>query len=1030
MSLVAVAALTMTGLFGFASPASATTQVYLGSSSTGGGSIAYGSTVTATVTPTVLSGSEVDPVSVQYTLPASATLTSYNDAGYTYTQVGNVITGTYAPPAPTTTLPSSSISYSTSAAPGATFTVSYKVSSADGGVVYGGITTQVMLIPASFTPSSSPNTAAPNTSVTFYVTGLPNDATGTVTYQYFNAAGAFVTACTGTAPSGACTFVDTMPPGSTTPVLARFHDLRYVASQRSFNQVTTKATVSLTATTDRATYTAGSGLVTFTETGLPGDAGGTVRVYNGADSATFCTISLPGSSCTTPVPAAGSFSYGYSYSGDTHYYGSSALSGTFHVMQTTAVTGSGTGTNFNNPITLTAGGVPSGATGTVTFADENGTTLCTATLPATSCTNPGNLPAGSHNLTVSYGGDGNYAAASATFPFAYGRGDTTVAGISSGNYSHGGTGTATTLFVTKLSSAATGTVTFTDQHGNQLCQAAAPAGSCSPDSNLPANVYRVDVTYSGDSNYNGTTVTAAANNDAADFTVNKAVIAPVPNVAPAVSTYGDTMTLTQTTPFPADATGTLYFSVFYKNGTFVDRQLCVTDIQTGTCTVSGVVPGSYTSLRVFYSGDSNYSGYGSYDGNNFTVNQASTTLTEPDVSGHVGQPITVTVAGLPAAATGTVTFADATGNLLCSTSAPTGSCDLPALTSVGTDTITATYNGDGNYTGSDTTFARTVTKRDVPITVSADAPRLSYGNADGLTVAGLPTDATGTVTMTDEPGNTLCTVTLPALNCTVAGDKLTVGDHTITATYSGDSTYTGSTASTTVTVTRSVTAVHGKVAKTPNTYGHTTVAVVSNLTKDATGTVTFTTPDRQTTTQCIAILPKLTCSFSTVLFAGLHTLHIRYSGDATHLPSTATSQFVITKAPVTATAAPTNPTVTAGGKVTLTMTGLPTKATGSIVFTDQNGNVLCTATLPATSCSAVDALSVGPHLITAHYSGDANYQPRTQVFTVTVDAATAGQPTTVPLTHAGEIFSGWLYYTLLAILAAGGSLLFLRHRRV
>jgi hypothetical protein len=60
----------------------------------------------------------------------------------------------------------------------------------------------------------------------------------------------------------------------------------------------------------------------------------------------------------------------------------------------------------------------------------------------------------------------------------------------------------------------------------------------------------------------------------------------------------------------------------------------------------------------------------------------------------------------------------------------------------------------------------------------------------------------------------------------------------------------------------------------------------------------------------------------------------------------------------------------------VSVTGLPTGAAGTVTFTS-GGVVLCTATLPATSCTSTVSLPPGTYPVTATYSGDDDYNGST-----------------------------------------------------
>src|SRR5208283_4080866 len=86
------------------------------------------------------------------------------------------------------------------------------------------------------------------------------------------------------------------------------------------------------------------------------------------------------------------------------------------------------------------------------------------------------------------------------------------------------------------------------------------------------------------------------------------------------------------------------------------------------------------------------------------------------------------------------------------------------------------------------TDAATVTK----LTASVTPASTAYGNGVAVSVAGMPADATGTVTFTSG-ATTLCTVSLPTLSCNTSS-TLAPATYPVTATYSGDGNYDGATA--------------------------------------------------------------------------------------------------------------------------------------------------------------------------------------------------------------------------------------------
>jgi len=143
---------------------------------------------------------------------------------------------------------------------------------------------------------------------------------------------------------------------------------------------------------------------------------------------------------------------------------------------------------------------------------------------------------------------------------------------------------------------------------------------------------------------------------------------------------------------------------------------------------------------------------------------------------------------------GTVTISASTTEA-CTSTLAAGYCNLQ-FPSSGTRTITATYSGDANNTGS--------ASAPVTLTVNPAATGLSVVSATpdpslmsdtvvatiALTItapgAGTPTGSV-TVVATDSVG---CTITLPAISCSLTFTQL--GSKTITANYTGDANFLAS----------------------------------------------------------------------------------------------------------------------------------------------------------------------------------------------------------------------------------------------
>jgi len=225
-------------------------------------------------------------------------------------------------------------------------------------------------------------------------------------------------------------------------------------------------------------------------------------------------------------------------------------------------------------------------------------------------------------------------------------------------------------------------------------------------------------------------------------------------------------------------------------------------VAAGQCSVTFTSTGAKT-LTATYAGDSNYTGSTSAT-ESHQVNQATTTTTitndTPDPS-VVGQSYTVSFsvtvdapgAGSP---TGNVTVSD--GTTSCTGSAPTGSCSLTS-TSSGTKSLTATYAGDANFSGSIGSSgtggaAHQVNAANTTTTIVSHNPNPSTTGQSVTVTYSVAVNspgngtAVGTVNVTD--GTVSCSGTVAAGQCSLTFN--TTGTHNITATYAGNANFNGS----------------------------------------------------------------------------------------------------------------------------------------------------------------------------------------------------------------------------------------------
>jgi hypothetical protein len=224
-----------------------------------------------------------------------------------------------------------------------------------------------------------------------------------------------------------------------------------------------------------------------------------------------------------------------------------------------------------------------------------------------------------------------------------------------------------------------------------------------------------------------------------------------------------------------------------------------------TLPTAALTPGTHQIVAA-YAGDANNSASSSVALVEI-VNQIGTTtaLTSTPNPANAGAPVTMTAtvaiaAGATAdgAITGTVTFTDGSTTLGTAPVNASGQAVLTVTTlTVGTHAIIATYNGNTNYAGSNSSaVGEVINSTGTTVTLNASASPVIAGQIETFTASlvsvtgGIPT---GTVAFKDG-GAVIGTGTVNAQGiATFSSTTLAVGTHTMTAVYSGDANYQPST---------------------------------------------------------------------------------------------------------------------------------------------------------------------------------------------------------------------------------------------
>jgi hypothetical protein len=425
--------------------------------------------------------------------------------------------------------------------------------------------------------------------------------------------------------------------------------------------------------------------------------------------------------------------------------------------------------------------------------------------------------------------------------------------------------------------------------------------------------------------------------------------------------------------------------------------------------------GTHTVTAV-YSGATNYTGStGTLNGGQ-GVNSATSALTIATSSNPsaFNQPVTFTATinganGLvkerrhanPEVVTGTVTWSANTGcgtTTVNSGTPGTATCTSSSLPA-GTDTITATYSGDSNHSGSTATLNGGQVVGEAPATtvITSSLNPATYGQSVSFTAnvtstAGTPT---GTVQFNIDGTAFGSPVTLSSSSATSGSlSTLAAGTHTVTAVYSGDTNFPPSTGTLSggEVVNPATAATTVTSGLNPTSYGQSvtftaTISGANGLVKRkahakpevVTGTVTWSANTGCGTTTISSGNPGTATCTTTSLPAGNNTITATYSGDSNHSGGSGTlsgGQVVDQLSTSTTVASNLNPSVYGQGvSFTANVTSTSGTPAGTVQFNidgTASGSPVTLSSGSATSASTA-MLAVGTHTVTAVYSGATNY---------------------------------------------------------
>lgn len=318
---------------------------------------------------------------------------------------------------------------------------------------------------------------------------------------------------------------------------------------------------------------------------------------------------------------------------------------------------------------------------------------------------------------------------------------------------------------------------------------------------------------------------------------------------------------------------------FYDNGTRLGNAAVYSGEASAYFEVK--TAGSH-AVTAKYLGDSNCAP--SEGSTSLTASKASTTVSlqsgmNPCVYGfsfNIGATVGSPVRDMTP--TGTVTFYDG-DKQLGSKTITDGRTYIPVSgLTTGAHNLTGVYSGDDNFIGSTSPIlVQTITQNTTFLWLSSTPNPSNFNEPVTITGNVEATDATGTVDFTEGTA-LLGTGTVNNGKATLTISTLSIGDHALTASYSGDTNYKPATTADpiTQTVRKEVPVFTLTSSANPCIVGHSVTFTVTGP-RDATGTARFSIDyDRVAT---VPLSDGVATYTTSTLALGDHLIEVRYSGN-------------------------------------------------------------------------------------------------------------------------------------------------------
>ncbi|MEU9924954.1 Ig-like domain repeat protein, partial [Streptomyces griseoluteus] len=520
--------------------------------------------------------------------------------------------------------------------------------------------------------------------------------------------------------------------------------------------------------------------------------------------------------------------------------------------------------------------------------------------------------------------------------------------------------------------------------------------------------YQVTATYNGDPDFLPST---GSDTQAVEPAATTTFLLSAPDPAPA----GQTSTfVAQVVPAPPAAdspTGTVTFDF----GTSTLQAPVVGGTATVTRTNPGAADSPYT-VTATYSGDTNFTPSTGSDSQTVIQAVSLTTVNSSPGPSMTGQEVTFTAtmtatSGSALTPSGAVTFdfGDGTAPVTVVLADATAKVVHAYTSAVGSPyTVTATYSGDTDFSGSTGSRLHTVDPAETTTTVTTAPDPSVTGESVSVAVTPVtPADGTptGTVTLDFGDGSRPVTAVLVDGSATVVHsyNSAASSPFTITATYSGDANFDPSQSTVVHTVTPDPTTTTVTSSAEPSAVGQTVTFFVQVApgppgagTPTGTVSIDFGDGTAPATTPLTGGVATVTHAYNSTA-ASPYMVTAAYGGDADFSASTGTTtQRVEADVSATTTTLVSSPDPSSTGQqvtFTATVTAVPPAAgtpAGTVTFAFGDGTAPVTAPLDAgvaTVAHTYTSAAGNPYAVTAVFSSDGDFAGSADTETHTVHAA-------------------------------------------